>query len=164
MDETIIDDRDVDILVRQYRMIEENKFRDLCRDLSDLLPSLSLIYDQLEEWISGIQDERLRSRARKQCRQESLAPYFLVNFFYSLLVGADKTDAVVGRHYAHFIEFDKGVLSADTRRRNSLVVEQSLNRPIKRSRYGIILLRPGAFVINLPTDWEKPSVSYLPAS
>lgn len=96
LDETIIEPGDMRVLKDQLSAIDPGEFNQLAAEIKDPALPVNLSYEHLQRWITGIENENLRSQARKIRRQKRSHLYFLINFSYSLLVDADKTEAAVG--------------------------------------------------------------------
>lgn len=166
MDETIISPDEAKILVEQCQAIDEKEFNLLCQELTTGDFSFSLTYEQVARWVEEILEEKLRLKARQVRRQRGLAPYFLVNFFYSLLVDADKTEAAVGRET--FASLPRITVSGDIveKFKKEMKFRQSPLNQLREEAYREVtvrdyaLLQPGVYTINLPTGLGKTLASF----
>lgn len=97
--EAAVEEKDVEILLRQVESIDEKKFEILSIKLQEAGLGQKITGDVLREWVKILPDElgNVRRKLRKFGRQQSISPYLLTNFVFSLLIDADKSEVTMGK-------------------------------------------------------------------
>lgn len=97
--EAAVEEKDVEILLRQVESIDEKKFEILSIKLQEAGLGQKITGDVLREWVKILPDElgNVRRKLRKFGRQQSISPYLLTNFVFSLLIDADKSEVTTGK-------------------------------------------------------------------
>ncbi len=166
LDETIIEPGDLRVLKDQLSAIDPEEFNRLAGEIKESGLPVNLSYEHLQRWITGIGNENLRSQARKIRRQKKSLFYFLINFFYSLLVDADKSEAAVGfeqvmnlRRFnlpGELVDHYKSGFSFPSAPINKLR-EEAYREAITHS---FVSFPPGVYSINLPTGMGKTLTAF----
>ncbi len=96
----ILDESEKTIIKSQIESIDADKFRILGEKLHEVgLPRVITLEDLKGAMEVASQDQQLWRRfIRRQRRQWTVAQYFIMNLLYSLLLDADKTEVVIGKH------------------------------------------------------------------
>jgi len=97
--EAAVEEKDVEILLRQVESIDEKKIEILSIKLQEAGLGQKITGDVLREWVKILPDElgNVRRKLRKFGRQKSISPYLLTNFVFSLLIDADKSEVTTGK-------------------------------------------------------------------
>lgn len=165
IDETAIPDKDRAILEKQIESIDETRLSILTDKLKLAGLKQSLTKSIMLEWVSLIGDElkKLRRRFRKLEREKSISPYLLINYIFSLLIDADKSEVVLHdvpkrnplilKHnlvdeYKAKLSFEKSNLNNLREEAYREVLSQNLN------------LNERVYSINLPTGLGKTFTSF----
>lgn len=93
MDE-IVNEKEIDLLIRQIESIKEEKFNILCEHLYKSGLPIKLEKEKLFIWAKSIVKE-IRTYRRRLRKKLSFDTYFLLNLFYSILLDADKSEVVI---------------------------------------------------------------------
>lgn len=166
LDETIIEPGDLRVLKDQLAAIDLEEFNQLAAEIKDPFLPVNLSYEHLQRWITGIESENLRSQARKVRRHQRSLFYFLINFFYSLLVDADKTEAAVGFDPImdlHRFSFPGELV--DHYKSGYPFPSASINK-LREEAYREVTshpfasFSPGVYTINLPTGMGKTLAAF----
>lgn len=94
-DEVIFDENDKEILIKQLENIKEENFNILAQRLFETGLPIRLTKEIIFQWINEFSKELWSYK--KTFRQESgdISNYILLNFCYSILLDADKSDVVI---------------------------------------------------------------------
>lgn len=165
IDEAAISDSDRAVLEKQIKSINETRLSILTDKLKLAGLKQSLTKSIMLEWVNLIGDElkKLRRRFRKLEREKSISPYLLINYIFSLLIDADKSEVVLHdvpkrkplilKHnlvdeYKAKLSFEKSNLNNLREEAYREVLSQDLN------------LDERVYSINLPTGLGKTFTSF----
>lgn len=113
VDESKINMQDVKILRRQLDSIDFLKFDKMVDILCSRGFKGSLSADVFSGWIDNFPDEmrKYRCSLRRLGRKQSVMPYMLLNFLFSILIDADKCDAVFDRKIDRvYVDMDESIV------------------------------------------------------
>ncbi|HEY8343752.1 MAG TPA: CRISPR-associated endonuclease Cas3'', partial [Bacillota bacterium] len=166
LDETVIEPGDLRVLKDQLSAIEPEEFNRLAAEITDPAWPVNLSYEHLQRWITGIENENLRSQARKIRRQKKSHFYFLINFFYSLLVDADKTEAAV--RYAQVMNLRRFTFPGELvdHYKSGYPFPSAPINKLREEAYREVTTHPfdsfspGVYTINLPTGLGKTLAAF----
>ncbi len=164
--EAILDDQEQEVLLRQVDSIDDNKFSILAEHLFNSgLPYL-INKDLIKSWVEEIGSELcvVRRILRKNTSQNNLSPYFFLNFIYSLLLDADKSDAAIGNTKAFYrrrVDLNENLVDNYKKSQN---YSKSLVNQLRESSYQEVMrweVDPAKKIlsINLPTGLGKTLTS-----
>lgn len=161
MSETILTRSDYDVFQEQLAGIDPVQFDLLLNELQRYGLAEYFSYEKLKQWFTDIKTENLRIKAKTLRNKQELTQYFLTDFFYSLLVDADKSEVAIGV---------ESILKVKRKELNSDLVGQfkqqqsfkmtPLNQ-LREQAYQEVVnqnyndLQPGVYAINLPTGLGK---------
>lgn len=165
INEAAISDSDRAVLEKQIKSIDETRLSILTDKLKLAGLKQSLTKSIMLEWVNLIGDElkKLRRRFRKLEREKSISPYLLINYIFSLLIDADKSEVVLHdvpkrkplilKHnlvdeYKEKLSFEKSNLNNLREEAYREVLSQDLN------------LDERVYSINLPTGLGKTFTSF----
>jgi len=99
IDEARVTDRDRVILLDQIQSIDENSLSVLNEKLKKAGLKQDITKSSMLEWVKLIQDnlKPLRRRFRRLERDKNVQPYMLMNYTFSLLIDADKSEVVLNK-------------------------------------------------------------------
>lgn len=97
--ETALDEKKEKLLLKQLDHIDAEKFNKLGYYLKETGVSFECDKKIIREWILEASETlgRIRREIRQLKREKSLDYYLFTNFFYSLLIDADKSEVVIGK-------------------------------------------------------------------
>lgn len=99
-DETIIDDDEITILKKQLDNIDMRKFSILANNLNKTGLKIVLEKETINNYIENINSELRHAKRllRKITKKDDLTPYVFLNYVFSLLIDADKSEVVIGEN------------------------------------------------------------------
>lgn len=160
LSEAILPEKMQSLLAVQVESIDGEKLAKLGKELKEAGLPVNLSKKILETWVKEIGTElkAVKRRLRRLKKNQNLKLYLLVNFLYSLLLDADKSDVVVGN-----LPGRKSIIlgseTVDKYKANLNYEETYLNR-IREEAYQEVLskeidLDERIFSLNLPTGLGK---------
>ncbi len=104
--EASLEDRDIEIMKSQLQSIDEAKFKILSDNLKKAGLNIDLNKTTVANNIENIKNEMriIRLYLRKIKQREDLTYYILINYVFSLLIDADKSEVVVGEISPAYVE------------------------------------------------------------
>ena len=166
LSETILTERDYEVFQKQLNGIDSVKFESLLNQLHQYGLAAEVSLENLKQWFTAIKSENLRLKARMVCKKRELKLYFLTDFFYSLLVDADKSEAAIG--VESVLKVKRKELAADlvTRYKQKKNFTNTLLNQLREQAYQDVVsqnyhdLQPGVYTINLPTGLGKTLAAF----
>lgn len=165
INEAAISDSDRAVLEKQIESIDEARLSILNDKLQSAGLKQSLTKSIMLEWVSLIGDElkKLRRRFRKLEHEKSISPYLLINYIFSLLIDADKSEVVL-----HGVPKRNPLILKHTlvdEYKAKLDFEKSNLNNLREEAYGEVLsqdlnLNERVYSINLPTGLGKTFTSF----
>jgi len=92
---SLFDKNDTELLLRQLNDIDESSFNVLAEHLKVYGLPIKLNKNIIKEWVENF-DKELKSFRRELRLGSDIKNYIILNFLYSLLIDADKSDVVIG--------------------------------------------------------------------
>ncbi|TCL54669.1 CRISPR-associated Cas3 family helicase [Hydrogenispora ethanolica] len=166
MTETILTATDYATFQEQLDGINPIQFDLLLNELQSHGLATGVSFERLKEWFRKIKTENLRLKAKQFRVKHDLKLYFLIDFFYSLLVDADKSEAAIG--VETILKIKRYNLGADLVEHYKQVggfINTPLNQ-LREQAYQEVLdqnyhnLQPGVYTINLPTGLGKTLAAF----
>lgn len=97
MEEVAISDKELELLKKQLKSIDDKKFEILASNLKEYGFNIFLTKDIIYQWIENLPGElRKVKRKLRELDGNDFSLYLTVNLIYSSLIDADKTDVVLG--------------------------------------------------------------------
>jgi len=155
---SLFDEKDTNFLLGQVEDIDDSKFNILSEHLLSFGLPVKLDKNTIKEWIKSFSRE-LRSFKRELRQSLEIKNYITLNLFYSLLIDADKSDAVVGKREAferknfEDSEWVKNFLSKFNHSLNC--INKLRNQAFNEVNSHIIDSKCKIYSINLPTGLGK---------
>lgn len=161
-DEVIFTEEDRHLLQKQVASINEEEFRVFLQSFSSIEVSISNLLKWINEFPS--ESEMIKRKLRKLKGEDGLIPYIKLNFLYSILLDADKSDVGVKTKEVFLRRFpiDKGIV--DNYKIQRQWKESTMNN-LREEAYKEIInqeidLKKRIFSINLPTGIGKTLISF----
>jgi len=155
---SLFDEKDANFLLGQVEDIDDSKFNILAEHLLSFGIPVKLDKNTIKEWIKSFSRE-LRSFKRELRQNLEIKNYITLNLLYSLLIDADKSDAVVGKREAferknfEGSEWVKNFLSKFNHSLN--FINKLRNQAFNEVNSHIIDSKCKIYSINLPTGLGK---------
>ena len=155
---SLFDEKDTNFLLGQVEDIDDSKFNILSEHLLSFGLPVKLDKNTIKEWIKSFSRE-LRSFKRELRQSLEIKNYITLNLLYSLLIDADKSDAVVGKREAferknfEDSEWVKNFLSKFNHSLNC--INKLRNQAFNEVNSHIIDSKCKIYSINLPTGLGK---------
>lgn len=160
LDEVTVEEKDIEVLLKQVDSIEKRKLEILSARLEGAGLGQKITADLLRGWVQSLPNELgvIRRKLRRLGQQQSINPYLLTNFIFSLLIDADKSEVTTGR----IIERTDGKLDyyLVDRYKSAMNAEDSYLNRLREKAYQEVLekdlnLGSRLISINLPTGLGK---------
>ena len=96
--EVILDDKELEVLKKQLNSIDDEKLQVLNGKLRNAGLNENLTKSAINDYIDSINSElrKIKRELRRLKEEQDVSIYLLLNFLFSLLIDADKTEVVVG--------------------------------------------------------------------
>uniref|UniRef100_A0A7C2K4C3 CRISPR-associated helicase Cas3 n=1 Tax=candidate division WOR-3 bacterium TaxID=2052148 RepID=A0A7C2K4C3_UNCW3 len=164
MDEiTLIDDKEIDNLLIQVEDIEDGAFQKLIEVLLSHELPIPINKKLLKQWIENFREE-LRSYKPLLRKSRDIENYLTLNLIYSILLDADKSEAVFGdiRNFERLdyneAEWVEKYLSNFTVTKD--YINSLRNKAFREVNYSKIDDSKHFFTINLPTGLGKTLIGF----
>jgi len=159
--EVILDEKELKILKRQLNSIDDEKLQILNKNLKNAGLNKDLTKSLINEYIDNINSElrKVKRELRKLKEEQDISIYLLLNFLFSLLIDADKTEVVVGidnikrpeiKFEDQFVKAYKASFCGEENKIN-LLREEAYKEAVERE----INIGQRIMSINLPTGLGK---------
>ncbi|WP_022856207.1 CRISPR-associated helicase/endonuclease Cas3 [Thermodesulfobacterium thermophilum] len=162
-DEVIVEEKDCENLYKQIESIDNKKFSILVDKLCEAGLPLRLEKDLIKKWIGSFPQELKYFKKCIRNLNNNIERFVTLNFIYSLLLDADKSD-VVGLRLSEFAE--RVNISADIVERYKKVFpfQKSPINKLREKAYYEVLEQPldpnhRIYSLNLPTGLGKTLIS-----
>jgi len=155
---SLFNEKDADFLLNQINDIDDLEFKILAEHLFAYGLPIKLNKDTIKQWIQNFAYE-LKYFKRELRQSSEIKNYIILNLLYSLLIDADKTDAVIGDRKAferknyEDKEWVKNFLSRFAQPSN--LINQLRNQAYHEVDSHIIDTNQKIYSINLPTGLGK---------
>lgn len=164
IDETGVNDKDIELLVDQVKSIDKDKLSILNERLKTEGLAQDITTTSMLEWVKLIQNNLrvMRRSFRKLDREKNMEPYLMTNFIFSLLIDADKSEVVLGEvPQRRQTVMDYTIVDNYKR---TLDIKKSKINDLREKAYQEVLgqeldLNKRIYSINLPTGLGKTFIS-----
>jgi len=165
IDEAIFDDKDKELLSLQLTSIDDNNFNILAKHIFNYGLPLELSKNLIKEWIEDFSSESRAIKRKLRKGIDGISSYFLLNFLYSLLIDADKSDVVVQQE--NIFKRDSEIIKpylVDNYKKTKQFRESPVNRLREEAYQEVsdkeINLNQKIYSLNLPTGLGKTFSSF----
>ncbi|ADD03493.1 CRISPR-associated helicase Cas3 [Thermoanaerobacter italicus Ab9] len=160
--EVILDEKELKILKKQLNSIDDEKLQILNKNLKNAGLNKDLTKSLINEYIDNINSElrKVKRELRKLKEEQDISIYLLLNFLFSLLIDADKTEVVVGidnikrpeiKFEDQFVKAYKASFCGEENDKINLLREEAYKEALERE----INIGQRIMSINLPTGLGK---------
>lgn len=157
--EAIIEEKDIDNLYKQLESIDDKNFSILADELFKAGLPLVLKKEIIEKWISEFQNELKCIKRKIRKLDNNIENFVTLNFIYSILLDADKSDAVGIDPSKFYKREDLPSDIVDKAKKFILFPETPINY-LKEKAYNEVIqkqidINQKIYLINLPTGLGK---------